>query len=263
MNKEGNFVLLKNGTWKEYSDLSELTDNDNYARTVDGYLRLKTVNKEWGPGYKYFNWKVRHNLYSYIPQKTMASLLSWRFSKNGKSANNGIHYIPEPIGNIMDVEIGLKNLEGTDYVVVEQTDSDYPVPFTYIIDNPLCGRFLTNMNRLYTSKFKITYVNANGQTTGDAFTLDLAGKDTLVPLDPESINIYDKVIEFSSSATTNYQNLKYVISDINKGCVAKKGDVDLLNDSIIDISTLPKSLYSISLYNDNNEKVGNLKWIKH
>ena len=44
MNKEGNFVLLKNGTWKEYSDLSELTDNDNYARTVDGYLRLKTVN---------------------------------------------------------------------------------------------------------------------------------------------------------------------------------------------------------------------------
>ena len=62
MNKEGNFVLLKNGTWKEYSDLSELTDNDNYARTVDGYLRLKTVNKEWGPGYKYFNWKVRHNL---------------------------------------------------------------------------------------------------------------------------------------------------------------------------------------------------------
>ena len=133
---------------------------------------------------------------------------------------------------------------------------------TFICYFPFCSGKGPS-GELYTSKFKITYVNANGQTTGDAFTLDLAGKDTLVPLDPESINIYDKVIEFSSSATTNYQNLKYVISDINKGCVAKKGDVDLLNDNTIDISTLPKSLYSISLYNDNNEKVGNLKWIKH
>ena len=34
----------------------------------------------------------------------------------------------------LDVEIGFKNTEGCTEILVEQTDSDYPVPYTYFVD---------------------------------------------------------------------------------------------------------------------------------
>ena len=57
---------------------------------------------------------------------------------------------------------------------MEQTDADYPVPYTYFVE-PEQGYFIAYMNKRYASTFKLTYINDNGQTIGQPLTIDLSG----------------------------------------------------------------------------------------
>lgn len=176
-NVDGYYVLLRDGSWEDFRGVfANLTQNEKYSRSADGHLRIKhiyTINM----GNTYGNKYVSYELYSYLPQKPDASLNSYQESTDlyrlktirplSTTSNDDVY---------LDVEIGLKNLEGTTKVVVEQTDSDYPVPYSYIVDNPKEGKFIAYMNKSYPSTFKLTYINSNGQTVGDSFVLDLREK---------------------------------------------------------------------------------------
>lgn len=70
------------------------------------------------------------------------------------------------------MEIGFKNTESCTEIIIEQTDSDYPIPYTYLADVNQ-GFFTALMNRKYTSTFKLTYYNKNGKNEGEPFTIDL------------------------------------------------------------------------------------------
>lgn len=258
--KEGDFVLLKNGTWRQFSDLKDLTDNDNYARTADGYLRLKTVSKSWGPGHQYYNWHVTYKLYDYIPQKPIAAIQNYSISPNAL-LNNRRDFTKTIIDDVfLDVEIGYKNIEGTDHILVEQIDADYPIPYTYMIDNPHSGSFIAYMNQKYPSTFKLTYINSNGQTTGDSFTIDLTSTES-INLEKVNIETNKDFIKYSVDTTNNKNiELNYNISDIKNGNIILNGHI-VQTIGTIDISSLPHGIYLLKIYNKKGRNIHELKLI--
>lgn len=192
------YILMKYGSWKKYNRRNDLTDNTNYARTSDGYLRLKEVTSSYGPNGAYRNVNVKHLLSDYIPQKPDASMNSYKISDEYSVRSTCRRSYPSSTlsdGTFMDVEIGFKNTEGCTEVLVEQTDSDYPVPYFYYAD-PSAGYFTALMNKDYPSDFKLTYINKNGETESEPFTVDLT--NAIMPLPSNiAITINDNILHFS------------------------------------------------------------------
>ena len=66
---DGHQVLLKNGRWRMYDgNLRSIVEenNDDYARTSDGYLRIKHIyHTSVG---EFLVMHVEYGLYDYIPQ---------------------------------------------------------------------------------------------------------------------------------------------------------------------------------------------------
>ena len=70
----GRSVLMGDGTWKAFSSYGELSTAANYARTSDGYLRIKEVTLQPSIGGQYYNRFVNYRLYDFPPQKPEASM---------------------------------------------------------------------------------------------------------------------------------------------------------------------------------------------
>lgn len=261
---EGNYVLLKDGSWKQYKSKEYLNENEMYARTADGYLRLKEIIREPGVGGSYNNWNISYSLYKYIPQVPDASLNSFEeFSDMAKiNCLSGRRMRTQTSDDdlYVDVEIGIKNIEGTTQVMVEQTDSDYPVPYSFLVEDPFSGKFTTIMNKRYPSTFTVTYINENGQTSGNSFTIDLTTSQMskLSKLDVDT-KISSENISYNINSS-KCESLNYTIANIAFGQIVETGKIKQKNGTI-DISTLENGFYIFSIY-DGNNKVSETKWNK-
>lgn len=239
---DGRYILMKDGSWKKYNRRNDLTDNTNYARTSDGYLRLKEVTSSYGPNGAYRNVNVKHLLSDYIPQKPDVSMNSYKFSDEySVRSTSRRSYTSSTLSNgaFMDVEIGFKNTEGCTEVLVEQTDSDYPVPYFYYAD-PSAGYFTALMNKDYPSDFKLTYINKNGETESEPFTVDLT--NAIMPLPSNiAITINGNILHFSLIIIQKPDDhlipiCQYYITDpenlniyIEGSCKEPYGDIDISN----------------------------------
>lgn len=264
----GNSVLLKDGSWETYDDLTKLLDNEKYARTADGHLRLKSVttSNSWGPNGGYTNHKVKYKLYGYVPQKPAIAINKVSLSKADDVANiKKVRSAPQPTTDsdlFLNVEVGLKNLEGTNLVMVEQTDADYPFPYTYVVEIPSSGKFTAYINKRYVSTFCVTYINANGQTVSDTLKADYANvplssliRDTpLIDLVNTGGLVKYKVMSGSSSG------LNYAINNITTGERKTVGEITE-KEGAVDVSFLNSGNYVFAVFSEN-EKVGELKWNK-
>lgn len=259
-NPDGYYILLKDGSWEDFRGaFKNLTQNEKYARSADGHLRIKNIYSI-SMGTTYSNKYVSYELYSYLPQKPDAALNNYQKSTDAyrlrtmrplSVASNDDIYI--------DVEIGLKNLEGTTKVVVEQTDSDYPVTYSYIVENPKEGKFIAYMNKSYPSTFKLTYINSNGKTIGDSFVLDLREKSSSqaeIDIALSENNIQYRVNDMNKKSI----NLRYSITDIHNGSNVLIGHINQENGNI-NISSLHNGNYILSIY-ENNHKLLEKKWIQ-
>lgn len=114
-------VLLKSGDYEPVASLAELNTVDSlYARTSDGYVRLRTVSPAAAPQ------STSYQLYDFMPQ-----VIKFRVAS------------AEPYNSsqtLYTVSIEMCNTEGCDYAYVEQTDSYYPQPYYTYIDVS-AGRF--------------------------------------------------------------------------------------------------------------------------
>lgn len=258
---QGNYVLLKNGIWQEYTNLYNLTENDDYARTSDGYLRLKQVSYSLGAG-PYTNTNIEYKLYDYVPQKPKATMNSFRasvFAANETSRSKHIMRTNTDT-EYVDVEIGFQNVEGCTEIKVEQTDSDYPVPFSYYVD-PAPGCFTAFMCKDYTSTFKLTYINKNGETIGEPLIIDLRNEafddkihDLNLKLDERKL-YYDLELSNAELKSEGF----YTINSLSNMAIKEKGSI-IEKTGEIDISALPKGTYVIRINYGNN--VYNAKWMK-
>lgn len=257
----GTYVLLKDGSWEKYERLTNLSNNEKYARSADGYLRLKEVSTQLGLGGQYYNHNVKYQLYDYLPQKPEATLNSYTASTDFAAYNNlkRTYSAVSDDDIFIDVEIGIKNIEGTTQVMVEQTDSDYPYPYTYAVEKPSDGKFIAYMNQKYPSTFKLTYLNANGQTIGDTFTIDLTSNTKSPTKKSVEMNIGDNDIAYHIKEFNN-NSLNYVITNVTNGRTINSGQIKQ-KDGAISISTLDSGIYIITIYN-KEEKITEMKWVK-
>lgn len=258
---EGTYVLLKNGAWREFSSLQDLSDNVMYARTVDGYLRLKEIKVQYGPDYNYQNWNVSYRLYDYIPQIPEAALssyteLDYYSTNNARNAYRSQNSLSvEDI--FVEVEVEFKNIEGTSYVMVEQTDADYPYPYTYFVDDISSGQFSTYMNMRYPSTFQLTYINDNGQVVGEPFTIDLTGNVNARNVNRGAIKITEDILTYDVENQSN-ETLRYTITNLSTGRIVEKNSLSG-NSGTLNTSNLGKGVYAISMYL-SGDKIAELKW---
>jgi len=250
---EGNFILMKDGSWKKFDNYGDFSEKENYARTSDGYVRLKHVYYSYGPSGPsgYYNAYADYQLYDFPPQVPEASMNSYtrstEFNSPQKIKEQSLSFNATD-NEYLDVEIGFKNTEGCEAILVEQTNSNYQVPFTYFVDVNQ-GYFTAFMNRKYTSTFKLTYYNENGMNEGEPFTIDLRNKFSH-KLDLDLV-VTDNALKYEFKGDKLVDNISYTLTSIDKYTIVNKGN--LLNTTgSIDISNIPKGTYVFTI-NANGE----------
>ena len=258
---DGTFVLLNDGSWiKCKDDLSDLNDDGggDYARTVDGYLRVKQCyTKALGGGWPNRSYAT-YKLADFTPQRPIASVISCKRS-NTVSAQTTL------ADNVCyDVVVGFKNTEGCDEIEVEQTDGVDGVPYYYYVD-PKAGVFTTCMEYGVKSKFKLSYINKNGAVAGAPFSYN-------IPQIPESADKWNRpdipevkfdndMIRYDFSNSYNRYNGSYRISSLSNGNIVDYGPVDE-NKGEMNIVSLPKGNYSLT-FTETNGDTTSLKLVKH
>lgn len=263
----GKYILKANGAWKQYSNLSDIDPRDSiYSRSYDGYLRTMEVSyQSYGPGWSYGNLVITHKLYKCPPLRPEFDMNGYSVSEIGRANSirnqrrSNSYNITLDDDDFLDVEIGFEKTEGCVSVLVEQTDSDWPIPYTYFVD-PSEGRFTAYMTRPYPSTFKLTYINSKGQTTSQPKTIDLSStlEMTMMTKTLDNGNTLQYSVD-GKSARTLFSGT-YSITDLNTNRIVKQGLVSNVS-GYVDISNLPNSLYSFTI-RDNKNKLYTTKWKK-
>jgi hypothetical protein len=161
--------------------------------------------------------------------------------------------------DFLDVEIGFEKTEGCVSVLVEQTDTDWPVPYTYFVD-PSEGRFTAYMTRPYPSTFKLTYINSKGQTISQPKTIDLSSTLEMSLMTKTLDNGNTLQYSIDENSAKMLCPVTYSITNLNTNRIVKQG---LIGDASgkVDISKLPNSLYSFTV-RDKKNKLYTTKWKK-
>ncbi len=253
-NAGGYYVMMSDGTWEHVTGFSSVnvSGNDSYARSVDGDIRMKYVDYR-GPG----NITVNYILYSYIPQNP-----EFRYSSARQlDMNSTINVSPRRTNTLSqnrandyyEVEISFTRVEGCSQILVEQTDSDYPVPYTYYVD-PTVGSFVTYMNRNYSSTFRLWYINANGQTVSDYKTINLnnqlAGNNLELSTRINNSTLHYDIMDLNGDLAG--EDVRYTILSLNDTmlCEEKYGQP---TSGDIDISSLPRGCYVLNVCTNGKE----------
>lgn len=258
---DGHQVLLKNGRWRMYDgNLRSIVEenNDDYARTSDGYLRIKHIyHTSVG---EFLVMHVEYGLYDYIPQNPKSSFNSYTIGTyNIQRASRRPYNTFSAEDEYIDTEIGFQQIEGCKKILVEQTDADYPVPYTYFVE-PEQGYFIAYMNKRYASTFKLTYINDNGQTIGQPLTIDLSGtQKSAVAESKLSVSQNGVALHYKLSPQIENLNGQYTICNVNNTMHRKQGEVQSSN-GVISIIDLPKGIYTFSI--TCNGKTYSTKWMK-
>lgn len=218
-----------------------------YERSYGGELRCRVVNAqrcENGGHYIYVSYYVIETL----PQK-----VDMLFSR---VVPGSVFY-----EYLRDVEIGIKNLEGTESLYVEQWIEGDTYPQLYEITDFKKGYFTVTVDKEYYSEFRVTAYNKNGSTKSEIYHME-----PLEPADFEySVSIGDNAIELaqpegrraSRGKTVPYQIFPI---DVIDACVTLDGQVTI-GESSIDISSLDRGLYGIR-YTDAHGEWRSIKFMK-
>ncbi len=245
-------LLKSDGTWdavyKEYSynNLNINTDSlkihddiKNYARTCDGYLRCCITYCRYNIT-KHIKELIFNRSYvlDYLPQT-----VEMKLSKVMPTASRSNDYF-------RDVMIGMDNLEGADRIVVSQLDEGEEIPFFYDVPDFKNGYFIANVDKEYTTTFKVIAYNKNGNTTSDSYVLQ--------PIEPAtSIDVRFRknddtiLVEAISDRLQNKNIIKsYEINNINMKqqsytCNINKSGT---TSNQININNLSSGLYILTVY---------------
>lgn len=145
------------------------------------------------------------------------------------------------------MEIGFKNTESCTEIIIEQTDSDYPIPYTYLADVNQ-GFFTALMNRKYTSTFKLTYYNKNGKNEGEPFTIDLRNEFSR-ELDLDLL-VTDNALKYEFKEDAIVGNIYYTLTSIDKYTIVNNGNLQDTTGSI-NIRNIPKGTYVFTIIPQN------------
>lgn len=267
-------VLKKDGTWdciyKTYyegyepititiEDLNLNCNESEYARSTSGGLRYRLTKcksldsssiSENAP----HEYHVKYFTRDYIPPKATI-----RFNKIYSLQNNKTAKEADLIDDdgFIDVKIGIKDIEGTNRIVVEQLDEGETVPFQYEVSDFRKGYFIANLDTECTTKLTVISYNDNGYQRSNTITVPALGKSS----NPLRFNLaYDniKIIGIAEAAFLT-GNVCYSISSLSKSDkIINKGRI--YSDEI-DIGDLSNDIYVLTIYDDSHT-LGSFKFKK-
>lgn len=239
--------LKKDGTWDlidnipvnsavEAFNLSGLQlhfpDND-YARTCDGYLRCR-ITRTSIDRVDNIVFSPHYYVIDDIPQIGQLDFIG--------PANEIEAYSSPDDEYVHDVKIGIKNLEGTNKVIVEQLDEGARLPIKYEVTDFKKGYFIATVDKEFETKLTAIYYNDNGSTRSEQLIINPASEQNI------NIEIYDNSLKIKCLNTATYKILPLNIygTSMSLTGIYKRGDS-------IDTTTLPKGLYLIRVQTESGK----------
>ncbi len=169
-------------------------------------------------------------------------------------------YTPIPMATttnedyLVDIEIGIKNLEGTTRVVVEQLDEGELLPYVYDVEDFKKGYFVATVDKEFSTSFTVISYNENGSTRSDAITIPPLAESEAPMFDFLMLGNSIQVIPLNRSAEEHMSNLRlsYFFVALDNSYVTLWQAL-LRPDGIMNLpSNLPRGYYAAILYEDGN-----------
>lgn len=248
-------ILKKDGTWDRVFyipaivpdmiyDMSNWIFNfeeEEYARTIDGYLRARIIEStnEYGTRLKY---KTTYFVVGYLPQK-----VNLTYDYNLASATRSTDVTANSI------RLFFSNTEGIDRIVVERLRQGARVPSKFEIPNIKQGYYDVTIDKETT--FTAVAYNENGSSRSipitvspnvDNQTLDFKLSDESIIIETEELD----EAEYNYSIST---------LSINKPQTIFGG---LTKNRSIDITNLDEGVYVLSIEDVNNRMIRTFKFKK-
>lgn len=255
-------VLKKDGSWDlvkfmdpytsdmtyRMSDWEFHCNDEEYARTADGYLRARVTTKQ--RNINDFS-AILHSTFfvvDYLPQKTNIS-----YSYNAASSPAREPAQGASLTQSTPVRLYFSNLEGTKRLVLERLREGFRMPSKREIEDFKCGYFDTTIDRNTT--FTAVAYNDNGYSRSIPVKVEM-----MVPSDLQNteFEISDNTITLKL-VNGGVEDLEYQIFSIIKSDLTLV--LDGTTNGTIDISSLSKGAYVLIL-NPRSNKPSRLKFAK-
>lgn len=244
-------VLKKDGTWDLVNfstnywwtndvemDMSTWTlhfPDEDYARTVDGYLRVRrTTAKTNGHGMSY---NSKYYVANYLPQQVKLNyarghqFIQSSVDKASNSSNN--------------VRLYLRDIEGADRIVLERKREGARLPTRTDIENFRCGYYDIVLDK--TTTFTVVAFNSNGSSRSLPLTIEAVSTASIFK--SLSYSIENGIMKFTTE-DNNPLKLDYVISSI--GLDGKQAILSGISDGSINLEFLPHGTYAIRITDHNS-----------
>lgn len=253
-------VLKKDGSWDmvyctelylpgatfNMSDWEFHFDSNEYARTIDGYLRGRITLKSYNGLYGKHSYHSTFFVIDYLPQKIN---LAYKFNKimqaqeSNRSDKSIIQEFP--------VRIYFSNTEGLNRIVLERLKQGFRLPSKIEITDLQKGYYDTTIDTKTT--FTAVGYNNNGLSRSTPITIS----PYLEEYEPFTLRLNnDKVIIDSNT----YDNYNYQITALDSS--VPRSEATGCTDKEIDISVLAKGTYVVTVTNENMAQRKSLKFKK-
>lgn len=255
-------LLKKDGTWDvvydnwDYwkdlditsSDMVFHCENEEYARTCDGYLRGRITHATHEDSYYggYDVYDVTFAALDYVPQKPHMAFDGVVETPQARKMSVAQADYDE---YLRDVKIGIKNLEGTDRIIVEQLIEGDRIPTKFEVEDFKKGYFIATVDKEFYSWFTIVAENKNGSVRSE--TLEIA------PLEPAEeysfdVKISDETITIAGNNRRLYERnglARYEIAPLSgiATTASLAGEIEE-NRAEISIADLPGGVYALNYY---------------
>lgn len=232
------------------SDLTFHCDEEEYARTIDGYMRARITSKEnTGKSSRY------HSIYfviDYLPQKVK---LGYKYNNTTTASITNDDYDPGiPKTTTTSVRIYFSDTEGINRIVLERLRSGFRVPSKIEITDFKDGYYDTTIDRATT--FTAIGYNDNGSSRGVSITI-IPSLPTPSTLNFKYSN--DRIVIESANGTID----KY---DFNISPLNLSNSQSLLGGKAtgtIDVSTLSEGMYILTIKDNNSNIIDTFKFKKN
>ncbi|MCM1518440.1 MAG: hypothetical protein NC117_07350 [Pseudoflavonifractor sp.] len=270
-------ILKKDGSWDVVYDapywiskdikMSDFTfhyNDEEYARTCDGYLRCRITDSDiryMSNRPPYNEYDVKYLVIDYLPQKA-----ELQFDKViGPTEISMTRAIQQDYDEYLrDIKIGIKNLEGVESVLVEQLIEGDRIPTKFEVEDFKNGYFTATVDKEFYSWFTVVTTNKNGSVRSE--TLEIA------PLEPATdasygfdVKVTDDVVSISGDSKRLYERNRlqsYRIESLSRvgGTTGLAGEI-YENHVEIDVSGLENGIY-VLLYSDSYGREYSHKFVK-
>ncbi len=218
-------------------------DDEEYARTMDGYLRAR-ITIRYINNYGNFVDAVRYFVVDYLPQKVnLTGRYNFQISNQPKGQISTESSTP--------VKLYFSDIEGLDRLVLERLREGSRVPSRIEVEDFRKGYYETTIDK--TTTFTAVGYNNNGISRSVPVTIQTFNRERTTQIIVEN----DKILIDDIGEATS---LKYDIIPLNIAAPALM--TTTLKDSTIDISELSHGLYILNIYDESNNKIGEYKFSK-